>query len=84
MGLSSHIGCPGREGTEARSEENADILYVDGEVKSMQSIVDDAAGRHKTRINCAADNSAQWVPYRGVKPVPEFLQRCQQTNSTRD
>lgn len=76
MDLSSHIGGPGRKGTESRSEENTDIPYVDGEVKSVQSIVDNATGCHKTRIYRAADNSAQWVPCRGIKPVPEFLHRC--------
>ena len=73
MHLSSHIGCPSREGTKARSEENANIPYVDGEVKRMQNIVDDATGCHKARIYRATDNSTQWVPCCGVKPVPEFL-----------
>lgn len=81
--MNLHIGCPGGEGTEAWSEENADIPYVDREVKRMQNVVDDATGCHKARIYRATDDSTQWVPCRGVKPVPEFLHtRVSEPNST--
>jgi len=75
--LDLHVSGPGGKGAEARSEHNADIAYVNGEAKGMQDVVDDATGRHKARINRSADDPTQWVPCRGVKPIPEFLKKCQ-------
>ena len=43
----------------------------------MQNVVDDPAGSHEARIYCPTNNTAQGVPRSVVKPVPEFLGRCE-------
>ena len=43
----------------------------------MQNTVDDTTGSHETRVYRPANNTAQRVPCSGVKPVPEFLGKCQ-------
>jgi hypothetical protein len=76
-----HISRPSSEGAETGGKENADISYVNREMKRMQSIIDDPAGSHETRIYRPANNTAQRVPCGGVKPVPEFLGKMS-TNGT--
>ena len=72
-----HVSRPSSEGAEPGGKEDADVSYVDGEMKRMQNIVDDPAGSHETRIYRPANNAAQGVPCSGVKPIPEFLGKCQ-------
>ena len=70
----AHIGRPGREGTEARREEDANVADVDREVECVKNVVNDAAGGHQARIDGASYNTPKRVPGSVVKPIPERLQ----------
>lgn len=69
----SHISRPCSQGTKSRSQEDADVPNVNGEVKIMEDIVDDPARRHQTRVDSSSYYTTQRIPCGRIKPVPKFL-----------
>jgi hypothetical protein len=69
----SHVGGPCGQSTEAGSKKYTDVTDVNRQVDGPQKIVYDTASRHQARVDSPADDTSQWIPCCGIKPVPEFL-----------
>jgi hypothetical protein len=53
-----HVSCPGRESTEPGGEHYTNIPDVDGEIESVEEVVNNAASRHKPGVDRSTDDTA--------------------------
>ena len=57
-----------------RCKEHTDVSDVNRNVEQTKDVVDAARCDHQTRVHCATNNSAQWVPGSLVKPIEEIIE----------
>lgn len=64
----------GGQARESRCEKNADVSNIDGDSEGTESVVDDAAGHHQTRIEGTSGNPTKRMPCSVIEPIPEVVE----------